>query len=166
MSERLNDTPPDDRLHGIQLEGLRVIELNLNVHDLDAAQRPGLELPVRTTVGVTEFDEEAFVIGVGLVCTLGDDGSTEGREPSAFFIKVHILGQFKVDLARFPRKHVLDWAQKNAPVLLLPFLREHIYGLALRAGIKDIILPLVTLPVYRLPRENNSVQSATNTNNQ
>ena len=156
MSERSSNSAPDERLHGIQLEALRVIELSLNVRDIEAAQRGGFELAVHTSVGVTEFNDEERVIGVGLVGTIGEDGSAENAERSAFSIKVHILGQFKVDLSKFPRKHLNDWAQKNAPVLLIPFLREHVYGLALRAGIKDVILPLVTLPVYRLPREDNA----------
>ena len=41
-----------------------------------------------------------------------------------------------------------DWAEKNAPLILVPFVRENIYSLASRAKVNTIV-PLFTLPSIR-----------------
>ncbi|MBR8085286.1 protein-export chaperone SecB [Burkholderia vietnamiensis] len=140
--------------HAIQLQGIRVLELGLNVFDVEKAQSPDLNLPFSFGVGVTEFDEENRVIGVGVKGTIGNDGSEDGEDSrSPFVVKAHILGQFVIDTDNFPLKHISEWAQKNAPLILLPFLREHIYGLASRAGIREVVVPLYTLPVYKVDKQ-------------
>jgi preprotein translocase subunit SecB len=63
---------------------------------------------------------------------------------------VEILGRFSIDTKAFPVEHVPEWARTNAPIMLFPYLREHVYSLTLRAGFKPAVLPLITVPTIRV----------------
>ena len=63
------------------------------------------------------------------------------------YLKVKLHGVFSVG-ENFPSEFVNDWAEKNAPLILVPFVRENIYSLASRAKVNTIV-PLFTLPSIR-----------------
>lgn len=137
-------------LHPVQLQGIRVLELSLLVTKpdrLDEDHLNEIDLPFEFLSGHSEFDRATRMITVGVV---GIVGKTDEENPLPFYIKAHLLGQFVVDVARFPVDKVDDWANKNAPLILLPFLREHIYGLASRAGIREVVIPLFTVPTVKI----------------
>ncbi|GGX13996.1 protein-export chaperone SecB [Undibacterium macrobrachii] len=140
--------------HPIQLQGIIVKELFLKVYDPERAQENELDLPFSFKVGHSKFDVENNQIAVGVLGRvgldadeLGDDGASE-RTP--FVIKVDLVGQFSVDVSLFPVDKVEQWAKENAPLILLPFLREHIYGLASRSGIKEVIVPMFVVPTVTI----------------
>ena len=137
-------------LHPIQLQGIRVLELSLHVTKPDRLNEDsfdGIDLPFEFLSGHSEFNQSTHTVTVGVI---GVVGKTDEENPLPFYIKAHLLGQFVVDVARFPVDKVDDWANKNAPLILLPFLREHIYGLASRAGIREVVIPLFTVPTVKI----------------
>jgi len=52
------------------------------------------------------------------------------------------LGIFEVDEDKFPFKFIQNWAEKNAPLILYPYLREQVFSLSSRAGFGGTLLPL------------------------
>ena len=133
-------------LHPIQLQGIKVLELVLT-SDGSQEDTSGLDLPFQFSVGHSDFDLDKKLIMVGVI---GEVGSSDKNSEVPFYIKAHLVGQFTVDTDKFPLEHVSDWASKNAPLILLPFLREHIYGLASRAGIKEVLVPLLIVPTIKI----------------
>jgi preprotein translocase subunit SecB len=45
-----------------------------------------------------------------------------------------------------------NFQQNGARIALSPFLREHVYSLTSRAGIKPVILPLIQVPLFQVPK--------------
>jgi preprotein translocase subunit SecB len=147
--------------HPIQLETVRIIETTLRVFESNAInQDDGEEVPFKFSVSFTPFNDENKSIIVGITGTYGNDKQYINSESDAeldintknypFFIRVRLAGVFTVDTNNFPMVEIENWAKMNPPIVLYPFLREHIYSLASRAGIREIILPMVTLPMYKI----------------
>jgi preprotein translocase subunit SecB len=137
--------------HPIQLQSIRVSELSLEVRDPAIAQKEDANFPFIFLTGHSVFDPELKQIMVGVHGQIGEDAE-EGDSKAPFLIKAHIIGLFSVDASKFPVDKLDNWASENAPLILLPFLREHIYGLASRAGIKEVIIPLYVVPSYKVVR--------------
>ncbi|MDR3480388.1 MAG: hypothetical protein P4L91_06695 [Burkholderiaceae bacterium] len=138
------------KLHPIQLQGIRVAELYLKILDPNEAQKDDLNLPFTFSTGHSSFDQDSNQISVGVFGQIGTDD--EDAKSSPFVMKVNVFGQFLVDVTEFPVDQINKWASENAPLILLPFLREHIYGLASRAGIREVIVPLYVVPTYTVQR--------------
>ncbi|MDX4955874.1 hypothetical protein [Delftia acidovorans] len=133
-------------LHPIQLRDVSVSQLHLSVHDPILAKRYEGEVELTFKIGTSELDEQDPTLAVGmLVRAVPKDHATDGKPP--FEIEIELSGQFEVDLNIFNFEHLPAWSRVNAPFLLMPFVREQLYGLALRAGIRGVILPFYVQPV-------------------
>lgn len=76
----------------------------------------------------------------------GEIGVEEDFANLPFYLLVELVGQFKVNTTLFPVEKLDLWADKVAPYILYPFLREHIYGLSSRAGYPAVTIPLLEVP--------------------
>ncbi|HEF5786342.1 hypothetical protein WK80_29850 [Burkholderia multivorans] len=143
-------------LHAIQLADLRVVEVSLRANmDVAKSDPPGT---FELTTGHGVYDAEHKRIQVKVAATMGhqDDGK------SPFALKVELVGMFIADTSRFPEEHITQWARTNAPMVLYPYLREQVYGLALRAGYTATLLPLLEIPTFRLmPQADGTVRVVT-----
>lgn len=135
--------------HPIQIQGIKVVELSLVVNDLNYINGSGGEFPFEFSTGTSGFDQELNEITIGVIGEIGKS-SADSTEIFPFFVKAHLIAKFSVDVRNFPADKVDDWAVRNAPLVLLPFLREHIHGMAARAGITDAIVPLFTVPTFKV----------------
>ncbi len=142
-------------LHPIQLQTIRVKHLRVSVFNAGRADEPEQEVPFSFEYGHSKFDREKSLVTVGVRGTVGESDDDERTSP--FVIEAEILGLFKIDLSKFAEEHIERWSEVNAPLILLPFLREHIYGVAARAGIKEVIVPLYILPTVKMPESNAKV---------
>jgi len=133
--------------HPIQLISLNIEELYIKVNKhpqtVDLASGSG-EFNLRT--GHSEYDEKDQIIQVGIKLEIK---GKEGQE-NPFDMTVAIAGVFKVDETNFAKKHIEDWANRNAPIILYPYLREQAYALTIRCGFPGIILPLLTVPTFKI----------------
>lgn len=140
---------PDNRLalnlHPIQLQEIGVRELYIRVRNpvkevsssdvkLEIGHAPlaednTLRVRIRALIGMDENDETP--------CTL----------------RVELVAKFLVNTTEFPVAHLDHWARHNAMFVLYPYLREHLYSLTSRAGIKAATLPLLEVPTYSIPRD-------------
>lgn len=138
--------------HAIQLETIKVVETTLVVHDFQRAHEDKVDVAFHFQNNHSKYDPDSSSIMVGIRGVVGDEKTDpiDLSKSSPFFIRVELRAVFKVDAQSFPVDEVENWAKTNAPIILYPFLREHIYGLALRAGIKELIIPMINLPVYKL----------------
>lgn len=140
--------------HPIQLADITVLQLNMTVNDPQVARDFEGEISLKLDIGRSEFVEDDPNISVGIrvlfnsiSSELMDAEEQESDEnPPAFSGEVELLGHFTVDYSKFKFEHLASWAKINAPFLLLPFVREHVYGLALRAGVKGLVFPLFVQP--------------------
>lgn len=134
-------------MHAIQLFDIKVIETSLIVNSPNEVFNPDFDASISFRTGHAEFNKEDSVIVVGVKCK---SGSQDDERTPPLEIRVELMGVFKVDQEKFPIEHIDEWAEKNAPFILLPYLREHVYSLTLRAGIKNLIIPMFNLPLFKL----------------
>lgn len=145
----------DNELHPMQLEAISVKRLRVDVWDESLAEDFEGDVKFLFQNGHGELNKEDSTISIGVRAIIGDppDSSEPAESPTPFFIEVELFGVFSVDLARFQERLVPNWARMNAPYLLLPYVREQVYGLASRAGIKGLLVPLFVQPQFRPPAD-------------
>ena len=143
MSENL-------KLHPIQLQGILVKELFIRINN-PSEPRNLDENQFQIGIGHSDFDEKDSTIDIGLLVTIGNpDSSGDSEKDTKFDLKVHLLAKFLIDKNSFPIDKIDHWAEHNAPLILYPYLREHVHGLSVRAGIDPILLPLMELPTFSI----------------
>lgn len=133
--------------HAIQLIDLKVVKLNIEAN-LDVDQTVPDEGNFRFYNGTSEYNEDKKVVLVKIGVEMGRGASDNDDSP--FDLHVELLGVFEVDEEQFPIEHIGDWAKRNAPLVLYPYLREHVHGLTSRAGFDGMLLPLFEVPTFRL----------------
>jgi len=132
-------------LYPIQLQEIGVRELSIIVVD------PTREVSgndIRLEIGHAPLTEEN-VLSVRARASIGMDDE-EANVPCR--LRVELVAKFLVNTSEFPVDQVDHWARFNAMFILYPYLREHIYSLTLRTGIRTAILPLLEAPTYSIAR--------------
>lgn len=146
------------KLHPAQLRTLQVLKLGIEVHNPDLALHDKFELgEFSIENGRSEFDPDSSTINVRMRIRAGklaideDAPSPKDEEfrqqPISFIVEVG--GIFSIDTSSFPKDRIHHWAETNAPLILYPYLREQVYGLSSRVGIKQVILPLLEVPTIK-----------------
>lgn len=131
------------KMHAIQLKDLRVSELSISV-DLSMPRTEHVDVFTMET-GRSPYDTDTHQIQVKIRVVMGDE-----NEKSPFRLAVELHGLFEVDETKFDVKFIEDWAEKNAPLVLYPYIREHVYSLTGRAGFPEARLPLIEIPTFRV----------------
>jgi preprotein translocase subunit secB len=127
------------RLHPIQLEEILVEELELKIKDPKKAREDNIVCEFSLKTGHSDYNSKSKALYVGVI---GEINADDHNAP--VYLKVKLHGIFSVG-EDFPIEFVNDWAEKNAPLILIPFVRENIYSLASRAKV-NVVVPLFTLP--------------------
>ncbi len=142
-----NETNKRFKLHAIRLLKVNVVELSIrsNVPPDESLGINEIDIPFK--VGHSEFDEKSRQIDVAVGIHINDEesDSDEAISEPPFFLNVAVHGEFHIG-EEFPDEHITDWARRNAPLILMPFVREHVYALTVRSGFKPLILPLFEVP--------------------
>lgn len=130
-------------LHAIQLVSVETRELFIRLNgpvedDIETIYKEHIQIGSAHSV----FNSEDSIIHVGLRLSLGMDKDTA----LPLSMRVEITGTFSVNTDEFSVDNLDDWANKNAPYILYPFIREHSFALATRCGLPPMILPLVQVP--------------------
>jgi len=71
--------------------------------------------------------------------------SLEHTENYPIEVLVETVGIFCVS-EQFPLDKLDSWSKKNAPLIMMPYIREAIHSLATRMELPQIILPLFQVP--------------------
>lgn len=146
------------KAHAAQLKALQVFKLGIEVHDPDVALSDDFDLgEFSLENGRSDFNGENSSINVRMRVRAGryavdnDQPSPKDEEhlsqPISFIVEIG--GIFRIDTSTFPIEHVHSWAESNAPLILYPYLREQVYGLSTRVGIKPVLLPLLEIPTMK-----------------
>lgn len=129
-----------EKKHPIQIADIQIKQLSLNVLDPIECRKNDLAAKVVLKHGSSQFDEIQRTIAVGFLCEINKEVENQSiRAP--FEMVVEIIGIFTVG-DEFPEDKILHWANRNAPYILLPYLRENVAALLSRAEI-NFHLPLV-----------------------
>lgn len=136
-------------LHAIQLLNVTVEELHIKVVDQNFSSD---EYPrdFSLVAGRSEYNADEKVISIRLAMEINSVINSEGKYDRPFELKVSIAGQFEVDESKFPVDKINDWAEKNAPVILIPYIREHAYSMTVRAGVEPVLFPLIQVPTIKI----------------
>ena len=131
--------------HPIQLEFVGVKELQAKTF---TPPSPDNEFKIETkhikmNVGHGEYDKEKKMLPVQITLEIGNNNQKTSKLP--LYIKVAIIGIFKTVEKNPNIDAVHRFVKNNATHLLHPFLREHVFALSARCGVRPIILPLVTV---------------------
>lgn len=141
----MNNRP---ELHPVQLKEIFVSELTALVHDHNAARDFQGNVNIKTKMGNTPYEDGSSFVGVRVDVSVAP-ALEEGQIRPSFEFRVRLEGHFEVDFTKFKSEHIDEWARVNAVYLIMPYVREHVYGLALRTGIRGVVLPMLVIP--RLP---------------
>ena len=132
--------------HPIQLEYLGVKELHVRSFVPPAKDLEIESNDMTVSIGHGDYDEERKILCVSMGVQLGKDDVDCGLP---LFLKVEVTGVFKVDDNRFDIKNIEDFAENNAPYILNPYIREHVFALSARCGFRPIIMPLIEVPTRK-----------------
>lgn len=100
-------------------------------------------------------DNETFELGFGrsewresdrtidAVVTF-ESGKKEGG--SNYYLRIEVRGRFSVTTSKYSAEQIQRWAERQAPVVLMPFLREQVYSFTIRTGFKPVLVPMVQVP--------------------
>ncbi len=143
--------------HPIRIEDVRVKELSLKGNIHPEAVDDKQEIKYAITVGHSEYDREEKRIVVGLILQIR--AGEEGENVPPYHLKIELVAVFSVDENKFQQEHVYDWAKRNAPFILFPYLREQAYALTVRCGYKPLIIPLVEVPTFQPNKAVDAIES-------
>lgn len=129
-------------LHPIQLREILIRKASVVINDHLVALADKCDVHVSMQQGSSTFNRGSSSFQVGLKAEAIPADTKKGDVP-AFFIEIEFAGAFEVDYSGFLFEDLERWCQVNAPIILMPFMREHLYGVAIRAGIRGVFLPLV-----------------------
>ncbi|WP_069472432.1 protein-export chaperone SecB [Candidatus Marithrix sp. Canyon 246] len=129
--------------HPIQLITLKVLELSIKVIPESIQFEQPIVEQFSLFHGCSEYNHEDNTIGVRIGVEIGEE-----LKEVPFKLRVEILGVFKVDENKFPLNFLEKWAENNAPLILYPYLREHVFSLSSRAGFDGTLLPLFQVPTF------------------
>ena len=111
----------------------------------------GVEITYSLQTAHSEYDRENKIISVKVKFEIEDAKGDEEKPP--FVMLVDLMARFEVDESRFPIAHIDDWAARNAPIIVYPYLRERVYALTIQAGFKPLLLPLVEVPTFKIEKK-------------
>lgn len=140
------------KLHSIQLHRINIVELAIKmvVHPDETEYPDEYELPFNA--GHSDFNKEQRRIDVMVEASTSnhDEGGSSKEEENPeqrlpFNLKIVVVGEFHIG-EDFPDEYIYDWARKNAPLILMPYVREQAFALTARCGYKPMLLPLVEVP--------------------
>ncbi|MBA6244615.1 MULTISPECIES: protein-export chaperone SecB [Psychrobacter] len=125
--------------HPIQLKAIQVKKLYLEVFDKAIASAEELEVDVQFKVGSKVPEPNDDVILVNFICNV--------KKNEGFSLEVDIFGVFTLE-GEFPRDKLEHWSNYNAPLILLPYVRENVAALCARSDL-NFHLPLIEVPTFR-----------------
>lgn len=134
------------KMHAIQLTSVEVEDLSIQVLDRYKFKDGNYDKDFSYTIYYTEFDKEQSRIRIKVELKVEPKNDAIDRP---FKLRVGVAGEFTVDQERFPAHLIDQFVKGNAPIILLPYVREHAFSLTQRAGFDAIILPLVEVPTLR-----------------
>jgi len=124
--------------HGINLVHVSVRELSFKAFDGDNTLKPPSTPKFFTAK--SEYDKENHSVSLGILVKLGEESDCR------YTSTVEIVGVFTVDESKFEISKLDDWSEYNAPYILHPYLRMHLYKLTLECTGEGYMLPLVEVP--------------------
>ena len=139
--------------HPIQLIDIGVKELSIVTKE---PPEHGEKIDVDSftfSVGYDGFNDSTRIINIGLKFEKAMDDESEQISPeedNISSLKIEIIGCFKVDVENFPIEKIDHWAQYNAPYILIPYIREHVYSLTQKCGFEPLVLPLFQVPSFTI----------------
>lgn len=148
--------------HPIQLTSLQVLKLSIEVHDVKSALSDNYN-PGHYTMesGNSRLDPETNTIHVSMRVRAGrfacdddmpdDEQELNKKQPVSILVEVGAI--FKVDTSKFSIENIDSWASRNAPLTIYPYVREQVYGLSSRVGIKPLLLPLLEVPTFKVSKK-------------
>ncbi|HCE9668800.1 TPA: hypothetical protein ACIR4Z_001801 [Pseudomonas aeruginosa] len=134
--------------HPIQLSNLTVDEIYFKRVAWDDSEDYPRDFSL--TVSRSDYDAEEKTISVRLEMKIVPTLDEAGEPDRPFEMRLLIAGHFEVDDSAFPVEHVHNWAETNAPIILIPYLREHAYSVSMRGGVSPVLFPLVQVPTFKI----------------
>lgn len=145
------------KVHPIQLIDVKVLKLNFELfatEDVSAESSKGPEtFRFQHTHSTIDEDEKRFAVKVR---ALLDDTSADSDNESdtKWKMEIELVGLFEYQSHEdFSIDRLEAFAERNAPLILYPYLREHVYSCAIRADVERPMLPLFQVPPFKMVKE-------------
>lgn len=135
--------------HAIQLEHVGLSKIEFTGYRSGSGEHHVSENAVEVSFSYSPYQEGSnriTLIGEAIIGELLESPSTELIDANPFYLHLRLHGFFSIDADDFDVAFADDFASKNAPFLMYPFLREQVYSLAIRCGFPNVMIPLVKIP--------------------
>lgn len=149
----------DFNYHPIQLREIKVLKLSIEdnpAFDGDFAKEDFSDFGFYHMHSDYDAESQTFFVKVKAVIGQVEDGCEQGPDEeltvAPFNMVVELAGLFSVDESSFKTEYIDSFARRNAPLLVYPYLREHVYSLTNRAGYDPALLPLFEVPAFKLQK--------------
>ena len=150
----------EPNLHPVQLRFVAIKELFMQSFWPPTNQQDFESPPAEISHRICDYDPNSKSIQIGLHLSMGIDHEPTEAEIAEFQalrklpfrLRVHLVAEFEVDPSQFPLDKLQHWAKVNAPMIMMPFLREHVYSLTGRVGYRPIILPMMLVPAFQIQK--------------
>jgi preprotein translocase subunit SecB len=134
--------------HPISISAVFPIKLSIKAN-VEPNPLEDVEIPYSLSVSHSDYDYEQKTIAIAVKFEIEEKSEESGEQPP-FSMLVEVVAHFKVDDEKFPIDQIYHWATRNAPYIIYPYLREHIQALTIRTGFKPMLLPLVSVPTFKI----------------
>ncbi|MHB0818440.1 hypothetical protein ACYCFK_09190 [Stutzerimonas stutzeri] len=135
--------------HPIQLLNVFVDELRAVVLDRNSFAEKEYPKTFNYKVFSTNFDEENSTIAIKVEFSIQPPEDAEVAD-RPFSMKIVVTAAFSVDTELFPADLLEHWSFNNAPVVLIPFIRENAYALSSRIGFEPVLIPMIEVPTVKI----------------
>lgn len=146
MTEKppVNSKVMTPKLHAIQLVAIQTTELHIKVMGDPSLLESFEGCATTLEASHSAYDEAEQTIQIRVRASVSESESVP------LSLSVEIVGLYNVDESQFDKRLVQDWAKINAPYTLYPYVREHVFSLATRVGVKGLLMPLLEIPTFKV----------------
>lgn len=144
----------DVAIHPIQLVDVALVQV---VFTNLTRPNPKVEIdPMAVAIGyipgAVDFSSRIFAHTVRAMYNMretenGLSADSQGKAPYALFIELYGTFTFTENINQ---DTIEEFQKTSAMSILLPYLREHVYSMTMRAGVSPVLLPLTMVNLIRI----------------
>ncbi len=143
-------------LHAVQLINVTVEELFIKVVGQPSTFKDDFPRDFSLVTGRSDYSPQDRSISVRLSMEITPLFDSQNNPDRPFEMRVSLAGHFTIDESLFPVDKINHWAENNAPIILIPFIREHVYSMSIRAGVEPVLFPLIQVPTIKITSPNSA----------
>ena len=141
------------REHPVQLVGISVAHLMISVHRTVAPNYciDAREVQIAATDATMLEGKNIFILSVRASYRApGVNSPVDNSDPDDTCVSflVEMTGEYEFNREFMSEEEIKRFTKQGALHLMLPFVRDQVYSLTMRAGIKPVMIPTYQIPIF------------------